>query len=130
MNDFIFQQIGSVLLSLLIVMVVLAILAVLGFVLFMWWKWKDREERSLKLITLLVAVPQDNEVKIDATEQIINSITSLYKSAKIKIFQELIAQPCVSLEIIGNHDDIKFYNYPLTAEQIKQNYNGGAVNFN
>ena len=88
---------------------VLAVLTVLGFVAFMWFKWKDREESSLKLITLLVAVPQDNEVKIDATEQIINSIASLYKSTKIKIFQKLIAQPNISLEIVGTHDDIKFY---------------------
>lgn len=30
----------------------------------------------------------------------------------------------------GQIDDIRFYNYALTDEQIKQMYNGGAINFN
>lgn len=29
----------------------------------------------------------------------------------------------------GQIDDVRIYNYPLTSEQIKQVYNGGAVNF-
>ena len=134
MNEsLIVQQIVSVLTSLLIVVMVLFVLGCLGFVFLMWWKWKDREEKSLKLITLLVSVPQDNEVKIDATEQIINSISSLYKSAKIKIFQKLIAQPSVSLEIIGTHDDIKFYiSIPgkyqdLIEKQIYSVYAGSDI---
>ena len=30
----------------------------------------------------------------------------------------------------GQIDDVRFYNYPLTSEQIKTVYNNGAVNFN
>jgi len=133
MNDFIVQQIIKVLLTLVIVLIALAVLAVLGFLAFMWFKWKDREEQSLKLITLLVAVPQDNEIKIDATEQIINSFSSLYKSAKFKIFQKFIAQPNISLEIIGTDDDIKFYiSIPekyqdLIEKQIYSVYAGADI---
>jgi hypothetical protein len=29
----------------------------------------------------------------------------------------------------GQIDDVRIYNYALTSEQIKQIYNGGAVNF-
>lgn len=115
-------------------MVVIALLlSVLGFVFLLWWKWKDREQNSLKLVTLLVAVPQDNEVKIDATEQIINSIASIFKSAKLKILQPLIAQPSVSLEIIGTHDDIRFYvSVPekyqdLIEKQIYSVYAGSDI---
>jgi hypothetical protein len=61
------------------------------------------------MVTLLIAVPEDNEVKIDATEQILNSLTSLYKSTKIKLLQGLQLQPSIALEIIGTHQDIKFY---------------------
>ena len=75
----------------------------------LWYKWKDREEKSLKMVTLLVAVPENNEVKIDAMEQIIGSLSSLYKGAKFKFLQRFVAQPSVSLEIIGTSEDIRFY---------------------
>jgi len=29
----------------------------------------------------------------------------------------------------GRLDEIKFYTYPLTAAQVKQDYQGGAVRF-
>jgi hypothetical protein len=29
----------------------------------------------------------------------------------------------------GQIDDIRFFNYALTSEQVKQVYNGGAINF-
>jgi len=45
----------------------------------LWYRWRDREAKSLELITLLVAVPQDNEVKIDAMEPIIGAMASFYK---------------------------------------------------
>ena len=134
MNEsLIVQQINTILISLLIVIMVGVLLVFLGWIFLMWWKWKDREEKSLKLITLLVAVPQDNEIKIDAGEQIISSIASLYKSTKLKFLQPLVAQPSVSLEIIGTHDDIKFYiSIPekfqdLIEKQIYSVYAGADI---
>ena len=131
--DLLVQTINTVFVSLLIIVFICVLLAGLTWALFIWWKWKDREEKSLKMVTLLVAVPQDNEVKIDANEQIINSISSLYKSAKLKFLQPLIAQPTVSLEIIGTHDDIKFYiSVPekyqdLIEKQIYSVYAGADI---
>ncbi len=75
----------------------------------LWYKWKDREKRSLDSVTLLVVVPEDNEVKIDAMEQIINSFASLYKGAKFKFLQRFVAQPSLSMEIVGTSEDIRFY---------------------
>lgn len=127
------QQINTVLMSLLVIVIVVILMGFLGWAFLMWWKWRDREEKSLKLLTLLVAVPQDNEVKIDAGEQIINSIASLYKSTKLKFLQSLVAQPSVSLEIIGTHDDIKFYiSLPekyrdLIEKQIYSVYAGADI---
>jgi len=132
-QSLIVQQVNTVLMSLLIIVLVAVLLGFFGWAFLMWWKWRDREAKSLKLITLLVAVPQDNEVKIDAGEQIINSIASLYKSTKIKFLQLLIAQPSVSLEIIGTHDDIKFYiSVPekyqdLIEKQIYSVYAGSDI---
>lgn len=132
-QDLIVQQINRILTSSVVVLILLVFLGFLGWIGLMWWKWKDREEKSLKLITLLVAVPQDNEIKIDAGEQIINSIASFHKSAKLKMFQNLVAQPNISLEIIGTHDDIKFYiSVPedfqdLIEKQIYSVYAGADV---
>ncbi len=53
-------------------------LFLIGWALVLWFKWKDREEKSLKQVNLLVAVPEDNEVKIDAMETIISSFGSMY----------------------------------------------------
>ena len=58
----------------------------------LWFRWRDREKKSLELVTLLVVVPQDNEVKIDANEAIISSVASFYTSAKFKFLQTFIAQ--------------------------------------
>jgi len=99
----------------------------------LWFKWKDREEKSLKQVNLMVAVPQDNEVKIDAMEQILNSFGSMYKSAKVKIFQSFIGQPSASLEIVGTDEDIKFYvSIPekyqdLIEKQIYSVYAGADI---
>jgi uncharacterized protein DUF87 len=102
-------QLVSLLTILLITVGVVILLFLLGYGLLIWYKWRNREERSLKLITLLVAVPQDNEVKIDAMEQIITSLGSLYRESKLKFLQGLISQESACLEIIGTNEDIKFY---------------------
>ena len=107
--DTLTTNIFTLFLSLGIIILVLALLYFLFSVFVIWFRWRDREEKSLKLVTLMVAVPQDNEVKIDAMEPIIGIVASFYKSAKFKLFQNFIAQPSLSLEIVGNHDDIRFY---------------------
>lgn len=99
----------------------------------LWFRWRDREKKSLELVTLLVVVPQDNEVKIDANEAIISSVASFYTSAKFKFLQIFIAQPSLSLEIIGTHEDIRFYiSVPkkfqdLIEKQIYSVYAGADI---
>ncbi len=105
----------------------------LFFFLTLWLRFKDREKESLKMVTLQIAVPQDNEVKIDAMEQIITSISSLHKSAKFKWMDRFVYQPCISLEIIGTHKDIKFYicvpkkHKDLMEKQIFSVFNGADI---
>ena len=131
--DTITTNIFTLFLSLWIIILVLALLYFLFSVFVIWFRWRDREEKSLKLVTLMVAVPQDNEVKIDAMELIICIVASFYKSAKFKLFQNFIAQPSLSLEIVGNHDDIRFYiSLPekyrdLLEKQIYSVYAGADI---
>ena len=58
-------------LGVLLVLVGLAVLGLvgLGWLAMQWWRHKDREKLSLESVLLQVAVPRDNEVKIDAAEQ-------------------------------------------------------------
>jgi len=129
----IINQITGLLWMLLLIAVVIVLLFFLSWGLLLWYKWHDREEKSLKQVNLLVAVPQDNEVKIDAMEQIVTSFASMYKSAKFKFLQGLVTQPSASLEIVGTDDDIKFYiSIPekyqdLIEKQIYSVYAGADI---
>ncbi len=117
----------------LLFIAVLILLAFLAYGLIIWIRIKDREKKSLEMVTLLLVVPEDNEVKIDATEQILNSLTSIYKSAKIKFLQGLQLQTNIALEIIGTHNDIKFYIHvpkkyqDLVEKQIYGVYAGANI---
>jgi len=74
-------------LGLIFVLLILGILigigAAAGWLFLQLWKWRDREEKALTYVTLQVAVPRDNEVKIDAMEQFFSSLYTLFKSKKI-----------------------------------------------
>src|SRR3990167_4405813 len=70
-------------------------------------KFKDREKRSLEYVLLEVAVPRDNEVKIDAAEQMFAALTSIKKGGGfLKICKP---QQHISFEIVGRKEDIRFY---------------------
>src|SRR3989344_2333119 len=102
-----------------------------GFFVYIWWqRWKDRELRSLKYVLLQIRVPKDNEVKVDAMEQILSSLSSLKKVSGV-----FSTEPPehVSLEIVGRYGDITFYiSVPehlqdLVEKQIHSAYTGADV---
>ena len=78
----------------------------LGEGLLIWIRNRKREERSLKYILLQVAVPRDNEIKIDAAEQMISAFSSIYKGGKLAFLR---LQEHLSFEIVGLPEDIRFY---------------------
>lgn len=69
-------------------------------------KSADREEKSLNSLLLEVTVPRGNEIKIDAMEQLISSLSSIKKSGWKMRFK---SQPTISFEIVGRTEDIRFY---------------------
>ncbi|MBI2103618.1 type IV secretion system DNA-binding domain-containing protein [Candidatus Woesebacteria bacterium] len=77
-----------------------------GFMLFTFFKYRDREGRSLDSAMLQVAVPKNNEIKIDAMEQFFSSFASIKKGGWKMRFSH---QPVVSFEIIAKKEDIRFY---------------------
>src|SRR3989344_1014626 len=84
------------------------LLYTVGYFLFLWYKFRKREYESLHSVLLQVSVPRDNEIKIDAAEQLFASLASLRKGGR---FSSLSPQPHISFEIVGTPGDIRFYIY-------------------
>src|SRR5436189_3628939 len=76
-----------------------------GYIGLMLYKYRDREKRSLDSVLLQVAMPRDNEIKIDAAEQMFAAFYSLRKH--YSTFMTM--QPHISFEMVGRPGDIRFY---------------------
>lgn len=101
----------SFVLLVLVISIVLAGLFFAGYIILALYRHRDREISSLEMVCLQVAVPKDNEIKIDAMEQVINSLYSI-KKGKLGWFgmlNFLQVQPHVSFEIVARKEDIRFY---------------------
>ena len=110
----------------------IAILAlfVLGYALLLWIRNRNREEYSLSFVTLEVVLPRDNEIKIDAAEQL---FASLYSVKNEEWYSFLQSEHAISFEIVGRKEDIKFYvSVPhelmeLVEKQIHGAYPGAEI---
>ena len=76
------------------------------YLILIYLRLKKREQISLEMITLEIKVSKDNEIKIDAAEQMFASFSSLKKSGWLS-FLEL--DDVLSFEIVGKKADIRFY---------------------
>src|SRR3989344_3399767 len=85
---------------------------------------------SLEFVLLSVAVPRDNEIKIDAAEQMFSSLASVYKGGT---FSFLKPQDHFSFEIVALPEEMKFYvscprsMQDLVEKQIHGAYPGADV---
>ena len=98
----------------LLIVIIIAVLAIVFYTLFIFYKNRNREKESLNSTLLQVALPRDNEIKIDAAEQLFASLASIRKSGKLSF---LGTQPHISFEIVGIPGDIRFYVY--TPNKLK-----------
>ena len=96
-----------------------------------WFKTKDREGDSIDSVLLQIAVPRNNEIKIDAMEQFFSSLSSTKKSG---FMQKYKAQSAVSFEIVAQKEDIRFYvwtpdkYHDLIEKQIHGAYPDAQIN--
>jgi len=90
-----------------VICVVFFLLFLLAYLLIIFYRHRHREERSLDFVLLQVAVPKENEVKIDAAEQIFASLYSIKKGGGF--FSFLRPQEHLSFEIVAKPEDIRFY---------------------
>ena len=86
----------------------LSFLVLLGLVygLILFLRHSRREEQSLSYVLLQIVLPADNEIKIDAAEQMFASLYAIKKGGWFK-FSRL--QPHLSFEVVAKNEDIRFY---------------------
>src|ERR1035437_2447775 len=89
-----------------IIAVAIFLLAALGYAVFIYFKNRNREAASIDSVLLQVAVPRNNEIKIDVMEQLFSSLYSLKKGGWKQKFS---VQPTISFEIVARLEDIRFY---------------------
>ena len=87
------------------------LIALSFYLLIVWYRNRNRERESLASTLLQVAVPRDNEIKIDAAEQLFSNLAAIGKGSMFK------AGPRISFEIVGTPGDIRFYVY--TPNKLK-----------
>ena len=116
--------------SLLFILLLAGGCCLLAYLAFLLWKYRDREERSLDYVLMQMAVPRDNEIKIDAAEQL---FASLYNIHKTGFWSFLTPQPHMSFEIVAKQEDIRFYAavprrlMDLVEKQVHGAYPGADI---
>ncbi len=129
----------SVFLSLVLLMTLFGVLFLLVFfgiyLAIAFYRHRDREQKSLEMVCLQVAVPRDNEIKTDAMEQVFNSLSAIKKGGlgPFGWFSFLQSQPHISFEIVARKEDIRFYIVlpdklrDLVEKQIHGSYPGADI---
>jgi hypothetical protein len=100
------NQISLFFMNMFLVILLLVALFFLGYLFFQWFKHRKRESYSLDFVTLLVRLPKDNEIKIDAAEQMFAGLYSLKKQG---FFSFLQPEEMISFELVGLKEVIAFY---------------------
>jgi len=99
------SQLTVILFSLILGVVLLAILVAFTYMILQWLKNRKRQDYALSFVTLLVKLPKDNEIKIDAAEQMFAGLYSLNKGG----FSLTRSQDIVAFEIVALKEEIAFY---------------------
>lgn len=98
--------IGNIASTAFVVILIVAVISLFAYLFFLWYKNKNREAYALDFVTLLIRLPRDNEIKIDAAEQMFSGLFSLKKRG---FFAFLKAEDVFSFEIVALKEEISFY---------------------
>ncbi len=97
------------------------VLFYLGKLLIIWYKNGNREKTSLESVLLQIALPRDNEIKIDTAEQLFSSLSAIGHGGMFKL------PPHLSFEIVGMPGDIRFYVHtPKKLQDLVEKQINGA----
>jgi hypothetical protein len=118
------SQILAGLSALFFFILIIGVLAVFVYMFVQWLKHYKREEYALSFVTLLVKLPKDNEIKIDAAEQMFAGLYSLHKGGFLSFLKR---QPIIAFEIIALHEEIGFYvSCPREIQDLVEKQVNGA----
>src|SRR6266704_3015247 len=93
----------------------------------LWLRNRSRESESLNSTLLQVTVPRDNEIKIDAAEQMFSALASLRRTRSSDRLAYFKSQPHISFEIVGLPGNIRFYiNVPNKYRDFIEKQINGA----
>lgn len=114
---------SEILAAAILIAILVFLLVALGYSIFIFFKNRDREKASIDSVILQIAVPRNNETKIDAMEQL---FASLYSIKKGGWKQKFSVQPSISFEIVARQEDIRFYVWTPTKlkDLIEKQING------
>ena len=122
--DYLMFLFTSLLIALFIASILVLLGALLGYLMIIWYRNRDREKESLDSTLLQVALPRENEIKIDAAEQLFSSFASMRKGGRLSFLK---LQPHLSFEIVGMPGDIRFYvNTPNKFKDLVEKQINGA----
>src|SRR5258706_3063457 len=96
----------GIIIAAVLIAVLVFLLVAAGYVVFIFFKNRKREESSIDSVLLQIAVPRNNEFKIDVMDQLFSSLYSMKKGGWQQKFD---IQPTVSFEIVARQEDIRFY---------------------
>ncbi|CAN5281797.1 hypothetical protein BH10PAT2_BH10PAT2_1770 [soil metagenome] len=111
-------------------LVVLIVLALFGYMILQWFKYRNREKYALDFVSLLIRLPRDTEIKIDAAEQMFASLHSLKHEG---FLSSLKTEDMFSFEIVALKEEISFYVCcsrkirDLVEKQINGAYPGAEI---
>lgn len=113
--------------SVLVLILLLGIIALFFYMFLQWLKNRKREDYALDFVTFLIRLPKDNEVKIDAAEQMFAGLYSLKKSGPLSFLKP---EDTISFEIVALKDDIAFYvTCPTKIKDLVEKQINGAYPF-
>ncbi len=123
------QTVLSMLFMLMAGILIISILAAgsFGAVYFygIWRRAKERHKKSLDSTLLEISLPRDNEIKIDAAEQLFSSFASL--KAPKGIFSFAKVGDSITFEIVAKPQDIRFYvGVPRKLQDMVEKQINGA----
>lgn len=101
-----YSELDIILIFLAVFSIFIFICAICVYFIFTHIKHRNREEESIDSTLLQIAVHKNNEIKIDAMEQLFSALHSI-KEGGWK--QKYKTQPTMSFEIVAKKEDIRFY---------------------
>ena len=125
--DLLLEQMITILVGVVTFSLFIVLLVVFIYMVLQWFKNRKRESYALDFVTLLIRLPKDNEIKIDAAEQMFAGLYSLKKSGPMSFLKP---EDVISFEIVALKDDIAFYvTCPTKIKDLVEKQINGAYPF-